>query len=124
MSCYIGGFQKVHNQQMLKKYEYHRMLFCLLGKYKCKKIRHVYVLEDNNAVMKECDYNEALHTRFNIEIQSEEFEFKHTLSIEGSTFEYHNKYHNDESNQGKVKMHFTHIFQMNLLRMLLLNLSI
>ena len=33
MSCYIGEFRKVHYQPMLNKYKYHRMLFCLLGKY-------------------------------------------------------------------------------------------
>ena len=41
-----------------------------------------------------------------MEIYSEAFGFNHTLSIEGSDCEYHNKYHNDERNQENVKMDF------------------
>ena len=41
-----------------------------------------------------------------MEIKSEAFGFNHTLSIEGSTCEYQNKYHNDEINQVKVKTDF------------------
>ena len=39
-------------------------------------------------------------------IHSEAFGFNHTLSIEGSTCEYHNKYHNFVSNEEKVKIYF------------------
>ena len=38
--CRIDEFHKVHYQKMLKKYEYHRMLLCLLGKNECKNIRN------------------------------------------------------------------------------------
>ena len=41
-----------------------------------------------------------------MEIQSVVFGFNHTLSIESSMCEYCNKYPNDESNNGKVKMNF------------------
>ena len=36
MSYYISEFHSVHYQQMLKKYEYHMMLLCLLGKREFK----------------------------------------------------------------------------------------
>ena len=41
-----------------------------------------------------------------MEIQSEEFGFNRTISIEFSTYEYHNRDNNDERNQGKVKIYF------------------
>ena len=53
---------------------------------------------DNNSVMTERDYAEALKAEFYMEIQSEVFGFSPNLSIEVSTCEYHNKYHNDEIN--------------------------
>ena len=56
--------------------------------------------------MIERDYSEALEAEFDMEIQSEAFGFNITLSIEVSTCEYHNKYHNYENNEGKVKMDF------------------
>ena len=64
-----------------------------------------------------CDYAEALKPKFDIEIKPEAFGFNHNESIEGSTFEYNNKYHNDISNQEKVKMDFQSHFHMALLRM-------
>ena len=45
---------------MLKKYAYHRMLLCLLGKHEYKNIINQAFLVDNIAVMIECDYAEAL----------------------------------------------------------------
>ena len=56
--------------------------------------------------MKEHDYADAFKEKFDIEFQSEEFGFNHNIYIEGSTCDYHNKYHNDISNQGKVKYEF------------------
>ena len=41
-----------------------------------------------------------------MENQSEAFGFNITISIEGSTCEYHNKHHNDKSNGGKVNIEF------------------
>ena len=38
MSCSIGKLFRVHYKTMLKKYEYHSMLLCLLGKHECKKL--------------------------------------------------------------------------------------
>ena len=73
--------------------------------------------------MTEHEYDEALKEKYDMEIQSEVFGFNRTLSIEGSTCEYHNKDHNAISNEGKVEMDFTHIFQMTLLRMQLLHLN-
>ena len=60
MSFYIGRFNKVHYQPMLKKYAYHRMLLCLLGKYECTNLINEDFLEDMNAVMTEYDYAEAM----------------------------------------------------------------
>ena len=80
------------------------MLFCLLGKHEWKNIRRWYVLADNSAMMIKIEYAEALKVEFDTEIHSEEFGFNRTFSIEGSTCEYHNKYQNDVSNQGNVKM--------------------
>ena len=45
-------------------------------------------------------------------IQPEAFVFNHTLLIEVSILEYHNKDHNDESNQGKVKIYFHSHFRL------------
>ena len=42
ISCSIGEFHKVHYQKMLKNYEYHRMLLCLLGKHECIVFRNEY----------------------------------------------------------------------------------
>ena len=60
-------------------------------------IRYVF-LEDNNAVMTERGYAEALKAEFDMEIQSEAFEFNDNLSKEVSTCEYQNKDQNDVSN--------------------------
>ena len=59
MSCYIGEFYKVHYQPMLKKYAYHRILLCLLGK-KEQIFKKRSFLNDNNNVMTERGYEEAL----------------------------------------------------------------
>ena len=66
---------------MLRKYEYHRMLLCLLGKHECKKLVREGFFVNNNDVMKERDYVEALKEKNDMEIQSEAFGFNHTLSI-------------------------------------------
>ena len=59
MLCYIGEFHKVHYQPILKKYAYHRILLCLLGKHECKNIRIEVFLADNNSMMTERDYAES-----------------------------------------------------------------
>ena len=41
--------------------------------------------------MTERDYSEALTVEFDMEIQSEEFGLKNTISIEGSTCDYYEK---------------------------------
>ena len=51
---------------MLKKFAYHRMLLCLLGKHKCQNIRDEDFLSDKNYVMKERDYDEALKASYDI----------------------------------------------------------
>ena len=56
--------------------------------------------------MTEHDYAEALKPEFDMEIQSEAFGFNYNISIKVITCEYHNKYNNGESYQGKVKMDF------------------
>ena len=56
--------------------------------------------------MTERDYAEEFKEEFDMEIQSEEFGFNHTLSIEDSACEYHNKYQNYVRNEGKVNMDF------------------
>ena len=89
---------------MLKKYAYHSMLLCLLGKHEWKNIRRWYVLVDNNAMMTKIDYDEALKVEFHMVIHSEGFGFNRNFSIKVSTCEYHNKDHNGVSNQGNVKM--------------------
>ena len=73
------------------------MLIYLIGKHECKVLR--MLVSDNNAVMTEHSYSEALKADFDMKIQSEAFGFKLNISIEGSSYEYHNKDHNDESNQ-------------------------
>ena len=89
-----GEFHKVHYQPMLKKFAYNKMLLCLLGKNECKYFRREAFLDDNNAVMKERDYSEALKSEFYMEIKSESFGFNCNLSIDRSTCEYHYKDHN------------------------------
>ena len=74
--------------------------------------------------MTERGYTESLKAEFDMEIQSEVFRFNRTLLIEGRTYEYHNKYNDGVSNKEKLKIYFTHIFQMNLLKMQLLHLNI
>ena len=59
-----------------------------------------------NAVMEKPDYVEALKAEFDMKYQSEAFVLKPTLYIEGITCQYRNNYHNDKTNQGKVKMDF------------------
>ena len=71
-----------------------------------KKLRNEAFLADKNSLMIEHDYFEALKAEFDMEINSEEIGFECTIPIEGSTCEYHNKNHNDEKNQVKVKMYF------------------
>ena len=68
-------------------------------------------MSDNNPVMKKGDYTEALKENFDMEIQPEEFGSNHTLSIEGNTCDYHDKYLNDIRNKGNTKMDFSHIFR-------------
>ena len=91
---------------MLNKYTHQRILLCLLVKNQCKNLRRWAVLDDNNAVMTEHDHAEALKAEFNMKIKSDKFGFNNNLSIEVSTYDYHNKYHNDISNDGKVNMDF------------------
>ena len=38
ISCCIGEFHKVHSRPMLKKYAYHRLLLCLIGKHELKTL--------------------------------------------------------------------------------------
>ena len=61
---------------------------------------------DNNAVMIEHDYAEALKAEFDMENYSETFGFNHTLSIYGSTWKYYDNYHNGVSKKGNVNMDF------------------
>ena len=61
--------------------------------------------------MIERDNAESLRSQFDTEVKSGEFVFKHTLSINGITSEYQNKYHNDVRNQGKGNIDLTHIFR-------------
>ena len=56
--------------------------------------------------MIECNYDEVLKAELDMEIQSQEFVSNRTLPIEVSTCEYQNKYHNDVSNEGKLKIYF------------------
>ena len=56
--------------------------------------------------MTEHDYYEALKENGNMEIQLQQFGFNENISIEGSTCQYHDKYHNDVSNDGNVKIYF------------------
>ena len=39
ISFSIGRFHRLYYQPMLKKYAYHKMVLCLLGKHECKNIR-------------------------------------------------------------------------------------
>ena len=55
-------------------------------------------------------YAEALKAEFEMEIQSESFGFNRTLSIEGKTCEYHDKYCNCLRNETNVKMDFNSYF--------------
>ena len=81
MSCSVGELKRVHYKPMSQKYAYHSMLFCLLGKYECKNLIREAFMEENNAVMTEHDYAEALKAEFYMEIKSGTFVFNRTLSI-------------------------------------------
>ena len=70
------------------------------------------------------DYVELLKAEFDMKIQSEAFGFNRTLSIEGSTCEYHDKNGNGLRNKENVMMHFYSHFQMTLLIMQLLYVNI
>ena len=59
------------------------------------------------------DYSEALKAESEMEINSDAFGFNKSISIEGSTCEYHNKYQNYERNQGNMKMDFHSKFSDN-----------
>ena len=67
--------------------------------------------------MIEHDYTKVTKEEFDMEIQSGVSGFNPTLSIEGSTCEYHNKDNNGVRNEGNLRMYFTQIFQMTLTRM-------
>ena len=71
MACSIGEIHKLHHQPRLKKYAYHKILLCLLGKYECKNLRRQYLLAENNSVTKESNYAKASNAEFDIEIQSD-----------------------------------------------------
>ena len=59
-SGFVGEFNKVHYQPMLKMYAYHMMILCLLGRNECKNIRREHFFSDNNAVMTERDWAKGL----------------------------------------------------------------
>ena len=63
VSCSIGEFHMAHYQPMLKKYAYHRILLCLLGKHGWNNLRREYFLDDNNTVMIEHGYAELLKAK-------------------------------------------------------------
>ena len=46
-----------------------------------------------------------MKAEFDVEIQPEAFQFNHTISIEGSICEYHNKDNSDVRNHEKIKMY-------------------
>ena len=60
ISCSVGKFHRLHYHPMLKKYAYHRMLLCLLGKRECKNLRNGYFLAVMNSGMTKRDYAEEL----------------------------------------------------------------
>ena len=47
------------------------MLLCLLGKHKCNNLIIEGILAENNAIMTERDYTEALKAEFDTEINLE-----------------------------------------------------
>ena len=57
-----------------------------------QEVRKTSYFADINDVMTEHDCDEASKAECDMEIQSEEFGFNRTLSIEGSSCEYHDKY--------------------------------
>ena len=57
-----------------------------------QEVRKTSYFSDINDVMKEHDCDEASKAECDMEIQSEEFGFDRTLSIEGINCEYHDKY--------------------------------
>ena len=63
LKCHVllVSFKKVHYEPMLKKYEYHKMVLCLLGNHECKNVVREDVLEYNADIMTERDYAEALN---------------------------------------------------------------
>ena len=56
--------------------------------------------------MTEPDYSEALENEFDMEVQSEAYDFNRTISIEVSTCGNHYKYLNDRSNEANVNIEF------------------
>jgi hypothetical protein len=87
--CPIGQFHKEHYQPYLEKYVYHRMLFSCLGQYEAKKSRKDAFKSNPQSIMTDRDYAEGMKSEFDLEIQSEAFGYNRTLSIEGSSYEYH-----------------------------------
>ena len=88
-TCSIGQFHSDYYQPFLEKYVYHRMLFSCLGQYEAKKSRKDAFKANIQSVMTERDYAEGMKCEFDQEIQSEAFGYNRTLSIEGSSCEYH-----------------------------------
>ena len=68
-----------------------------IGNHECKNIEENLFI-DNNVVITELDDTEIYKAESGMEIHSEAFGFNHTLSVEGSTCEYHKKYHYDVNN--------------------------
>ena len=83
------------------------MLFSCLGQYEAKKSRKDAFKANPQSIMTEQDYAEALKSEFDQEIQSEAFGYNRTLSIEGSSCEYHADNDNaDNDAQPVIKMDF------------------
>ena len=106
MSCSIGKFQIVHYHPIANKYEYHIILLFLFVKHECNNLMKECFLEENNDVMIDHDYAEALKAQFDTEIQSEAFDSNSNIYIYFSACEYHNKYHNDVRSEVNVKADF------------------
>ena len=101
------SIQEFHNQYYLpslEKYAYHLPHVQVLGKHHCSKLRHDAFLDNPSSLFTKRDYADRLQTAFSMEIQSDHFGKQRSLSMEGSTIEYHLTNLKVQSNNLRNKM--------------------
>ena len=85
----IGNFICNHYLPAMVKYSYHRPHVIILGKKHCGAMRVNAFKNSPGSVKTRRDYAERLSATFDLEIQSEHFGNGRSLSMEGSSVEFH-----------------------------------